>query len=113
MIGPLILSFLLFVVYSAWISGPYLRSIVIRDAAVTAWSHVVTAPIEGTVIFGTLNIGRKVGEVGNIAWVRNEHISNEAIDTAQLRLDLAQASEAQAEKMVTEIEQLEDDRRAT
>jgi hypothetical protein len=113
MIGPLILSFLLFVVYSAWISGPYLRSIVIRDAAVTAWSHVVTAPIEGTVIFGTLNIGRKVGDVGNIAWVRNEHISNEAIDAAQLRLDLAQASEAQAEKMVTEIEQLEDDRRAT
>jgi hypothetical protein len=113
MIGPLILSFLLFVVYSAWISGPYLRSIVVRDAAVTAWSHVVTAPIEGTVIFGTLNIGRKVGEVGNIAWVRNEHISNEAIDAAQLRLDLAQASEAQAEKMVTEIEQLEDDRRAT
>jgi hypothetical protein len=101
MIGPLILSFLLFVVYSAWISGPYLRSIVIRDAAVTAWSHVVTAPIEGTVIFGTLNIGRKVGDVGNIAWVRNEHISNEAI------------GEAQAEKMVTEIEQLEDDRRAT
>ena len=35
--------------YAAWIGAPYLRSVVVRDAAVTTWIDDVNSPIRGYV----------------------------------------------------------------
>ncbi len=33
--------------YAIWIAGPYLRAIIVRDAAVTSWIAITTAPVAG------------------------------------------------------------------
>ena len=58
---PYLLGIALFLAYAAWILGPYLRSILIRDAAVTTWSHLATTPIDGTVEFLTPQVNEAVG----------------------------------------------------
>jgi hypothetical protein len=113
MISSLLGATLLLVIYTAWIAGPYLRSIVVRDAAVTAWTHVMTAPIDGTITFEPLVIGSRIGASGLIAKIQNSHVSREPIDLAQLRLNIANAKKREAAQLLAEIEELEDDRRAT
>jgi hypothetical protein len=36
-------------IYALWIGGPYLRSIILRDAAVTTWISRTASPIRGYV----------------------------------------------------------------
>ena len=103
----------LLAMYATWIAGPYLHSIIVRDAAVTAWTHVVTAPIDGTITFESLAIGSKVGGSGLIAKIQNAHVSREPVDLAHLRLNVARAKEREAAQLLVEIEELENDRRAT
>lgn len=113
MTGSFLVATLLLAIYAAWIAGPYLRSIVVRDAAVTAWTNVMTAPINGTIMFEPLAIGSRVGGSGLIAKIRNAHVSREPIDMAQLRLDVARAKKREAAQLLAEIKDLENDRRRT
>ena len=39
----------IFLGYTSWILGPYIRSVIVRDAAVTTWLHTATSPIDGAV----------------------------------------------------------------
>lgn len=112
-VWPYLLSVSLFIAYCAWIAGPYLRSIVVRDAAITGWSNLATAPLSGSVTFAPVAIGSRIGEDGLIATIRNEHVSREAIDAAALRVALTKAQREHAEAFLHEIESLEDDRRTT
>jgi hypothetical protein len=52
-------------------SGPYLRSVVVRDAAVTTWIDDVDAPIRGYVDKNPLHAGDRVGADGRIATIEN------------------------------------------
>ena len=65
-VWPYLLAVLLFFAYAAWMLGPYLKSIVVRDAAVTSWSHVATAPNAGQLTAAQLEVGRAVGAAGII-----------------------------------------------
>jgi multidrug resistance efflux pump len=57
--------------YIAWIGAPYLRSVVVRDAAVTTWIDVAAAPISGFVDSKALHAGDTVGQDGRIATIEN------------------------------------------
>ena len=56
----------LLLAYAAWIGAPYLRSVVVRDAAVTTWIDVATSPIKGFVGDDPLHAGDSVGQDGVI-----------------------------------------------
>jgi hypothetical protein len=110
---PYAVAVVLFVGYCIWIAGPYLRSIIVRDAAITTWSNTVTAPIEGTVTLAPVTFGGRTGDDGLIATVTNLHISREAVDAAALQVAEATARRDDAQNFLREVESLEDDRRAT
>jgi multidrug resistance efflux pump len=79
---------LLLLSYALWIGGPYLRSVVVRDAAVSTWIHVAAAPIDG-VIANPLRMGERVGADGRIFTVDNPRA--DAVALARVRGDLDQA----------------------
>ena len=56
-----------------WQLGPYLRSTVSRDAAVTSWIHPATAPLAGTLVSALPGPGDRVGADGVIARIRDLH----------------------------------------
>jgi multidrug resistance efflux pump len=57
--------------YVGWIGAPYLRSVVVRDAAMTTWIDVASAPITGFVDDNPLHAGDSVGQDGRIATIEN------------------------------------------
>jgi multidrug resistance efflux pump len=57
--------------YVAWIGAPYLRSVVVRDAAVTTWINTTSAPIDGFLAGKPLHVGDSVEKDGLIATVEN------------------------------------------
>ena len=54
----------IFLGYAAWILGPYIRSVIVRDAAVTTWLHLATSPIDGSVALKPVAVGETVGADG-------------------------------------------------
>ena len=58
-------------IYVGWIGAPYLRSIIIRDAAVTTWISIAASPIGGYVDNNPLHAGDRVGADGRIATIEN------------------------------------------
>jgi multidrug resistance efflux pump len=51
--------------------GPYLRSVIVRDAAVTTWINTVRAPIDGYIDANPLRPGDRVKADGRIAGIDN------------------------------------------
>lgn len=100
---------LIFLAYASWLIGPYLRSVIVRDAAVTSWSNVATAPIEGELEFQQ-GIDEVVAEDGVIANIRNDHLSREALSRAQIRLDHTRARVGVHEEYLRDIKELDRDR---
>lgn len=107
---PYLLGIALFLAYAAWMLGPYLRSILIRDAAVTTWSHVATTPIDGTIEFLPQQVNEAVGEDGLIAYVFNEHISQRPLELARIERERAAARVEELETHLEEIKQLDEER---
>ncbi len=110
-IWPYLLTVVLFLGYSAWIAGPYLRSTIVRDAAVTSWTNIATAPIDGTIVFEPIGISSRITDNGLLARIENKHTSREAFDDAALQVALAKVQQDNAQEMLDEILSLEDDRR--
>jgi len=108
---PYVAAVIAFIGYCLWIGWPYVTSVVIRDAAVTSWSNVVTSPIRGKIRFEPLSIGGTVGEDGLIATIRNDHISTHALEDAKLQVQLATAQLNDAQALMDEIKQLDEGRR--
>ena len=57
--------------YAGWIGGPYLQSIILRDAAVTTWINIATAPIAGFIEADPLLPGARVGADGRLVRIDN------------------------------------------
>lgn len=110
---PYVASIAIFAAYCVWISGPYLHSVIVRDAAVTSWSNVTTAPISGTIEFKALRLNEPVGDEGVIATIHNEHMSTEAVDNAALKVELVGARVIETRQLLDQIKQFEEERRET
>lgn len=59
-------------VYLCAMAGPYLRAIVVRDAAVSSWTMIAFTPIPGRVDDNPVRPGERVGADGRIATIVNE-----------------------------------------
>ena len=81
----------IFLGYTSWILGPYIRSVIVRDAAVTTWLHTATSPIDGAVTLEPLAVGGTVGADGIIAVLRNDRVSQHELVETEIRADLAAA----------------------
>lgn len=92
--------------YIGWMGGPYLRSIIVRDAAVTSWIYIANAPIDGVIDGAPLKAGQRVGADGRITMVHNERVDPTAADTAVARLTEAEARLAALLQRRTSLEAL-------
>jgi multidrug resistance efflux pump len=99
-------------VYIVWIGGPYLRSIIVRDAAVTTWISIVPAPISGYTT-DLLYPGDRVGEDGRIAKVDNPLVDPTPLARARGELDHAQAQLMAQRDLVDRLQRILDARTAT
>ena len=106
-----IVAILIFLVYVAWILGPYFRSIIVRDAAVTSWLNVATAPIDGKLQETRRYVAGTVGLDGVIAVIKNDLLSRSQLIAAQAHLDHAMVKASEARRFLDDIETLETERR--
>src|SRR5436190_22052874 len=99
------IGLLVLILYSLWIGGPYLRSIVVRDAAVTAWLSVAATPIDG-VVKNPLRVGARVGADGRILTVENPRADPIALSRARADLERARERTAALTQVVRQLEGL-------
>lgn len=93
-------AFTALLIYIAWIGGPYLRSIIIRDAAVTTWINVVRSPIQGYFDTHPLYPGSRAAANGHIAEIKNPLADGTAVAKAEAALTLAKTRAAGLEAML-------------
>jgi multidrug resistance efflux pump len=98
-------GFAVVVLYVLWIGGPYLRSIVVRDAAVTTWLSVAATPIDG-VVKNPLHAGARVGADGRILTVENPRADPLALAHARADLDRARERVASLTRVVRQMDTL-------
>ena len=105
-----LLGILAFFAYAAWIMGPYLQSIIVRDAAVTTWLNRSSSPIDGTVEWIWVPVGRMVGADGVIVQIENEHLSRQPLTEAEIHVDLALVRVEELQNFLEEIKSLDRER---
>ena len=87
-------------VYVGWMGGPYLRSVVLRDAAVTSWVYPTASPIAGYVGHHPPYPSERVGADGQIA-VMDPLADRLALARAEADLDRAEQRRQALEQVVT------------
>ena len=104
-----VISVLIFVAYVGWLIGPYLRSTIVRDAAVTTWSRAAVAPIDGNIATALPMVGSVVGEDGQVATIRNDLLlqENTATEETRDRASLAESRIAEAKHYVANLDEIE------
>jgi CRP/FNR family transcriptional regulator, cyclic AMP receptor protein len=90
-----------------WQLGPYLRSTVSRDAAVTTWIHVATSPIAGNLDSRLPKPGDRVGADGLIVTVRNRHNDPSAAEQSAGEVARAEAIVEELRRYVDAMRQLD------
>jgi multidrug resistance efflux pump len=75
--------------YAGWIGAPYLRSVVVRDAAVTTWIDTATAPIKGFVDDDPPHAGDSVGRDGVLTLIENPFADRTPVAKAEGEVDRA------------------------
>jgi multidrug resistance efflux pump len=86
-------------VYGACLGGPYLHSIFVRDAAVTTWLHVATAPVPGELAARGLRPGETVGDDRRVATIVNPLADRTALARAEADFAAATARATQFERI--------------
>ena len=94
----------------SWKAAPYVHSVLVRDAAVTTWSNVATAPIDGTIQFAGLSPNAPVGPNGIVATVRNDHLTRRDYDEARIQVDFAKSQVKELEDFLDEMKSLDTER---
>ena len=90
--------------YTAWIGAPYLRSVVVRDAAVTTWINATAAPIDGFLGDKPLHVGDSVGKDGLIATIENPLQDATPVVRAEADLNKAKQHVRGLQKLMTGLE---------
>ena len=92
---------------AGWQLGPYLRSTVSRDSAVTSWIHVATSPIAGNLDSRLRKPGDRVGPDGVIVTVRNRHNDPSAAEQSAGEVARAEAIVEELGRYVDAMRQLD------
>ena len=92
---------------AGWQLGPYLRSTVSRDSAVTSWIHVATSPIAGNLDSRLPKPGDRVGPDGVIVTVRNRHNDPSAAEQSEGEVARAEAIVEELGRYVDAMRQLD------
>ena len=98
-----------FLIYSVWILGPYLQSVFVRDASVTSWARVATAPIAGKIISDIPSVNSAIGTDGHLATIENDHVFKEAndVERAKDKIELTRTRVEYIEEFIVNMKQLE------
>ena len=96
--------------YIVWIGGPYLRSIIVRDAAVTTWINIVRAPIDGYLDDKPLRPGDRVKRDGRIASMENPLANATPLAEARAAHDAALIRLQSRKDLVAKLERVVEDR---
>jgi len=105
-------ALVLLAVYIVWMVGPYLRSVVVRDSAVTAWIQTATAPIYGQLPEELPQPGMRVGGAGVITEVVNRQADRSGLDVAAADVRRAEAEVVSLKRLLQELERKQaEDRR--
>src|ERR1700732_4469823 len=75
--------------YIGWMAGPYLRSVILRDAAITSWINHTASPIAGYVGLHPLYPGERVGADGLIAAIEDPLADRSALTRVEADLERA------------------------
>jgi hypothetical protein len=100
---------LLYAVVMLW---PYLVATLVRGSAVTAWTNVATAPIQGRAPAKLPLPGTTVGSDGVLMEIVNDRLDDGPVKLAEAGLARAQAAVASAMGFLEAMHELERDRRA-
>jgi hypothetical protein len=87
--------------YIAWLGAPYLRSVIVRDAAVTTWIDLASAPIAGFVDDKPLHAGDTVGEDGRVATITNPFADETPVIRAETDLERARQRVKGLKQLIT------------
>jgi multidrug resistance efflux pump len=90
--------------YAAWIGAPYLRSVVVRDAAVTTWINTTSAPIDGFLGDKPMHVGDSVGADGLIATIENPLQDETPLVRAEADLDRAKQHARGLQELMASLE---------
>ena len=107
--------FAIFVIYAGWMITPYIRSVIVRDSAVTTWLRASVAPIDGQLVSELPQVGSIVGDDGHIVDIRNDLLLNErrsVEDSRDRALDAAN-SIVEAREYIAELESMDRQRIAS
>lgn len=105
-------SIALLLVYVVWIAGPYLRSIIVRDAAVTSWVNPVASPIDGYVGDDILHAGQRVGTGGLLTVIANPDADASTLAVARAELERGKGRQDAIGKLVEDLRRIVSERRA-
>lgn len=75
----------IFVAYTVWMIGPYVRSTIVRDSSVTTWARFAVAPIKGRIVGGLPDVGSVVDDEGIVTTIRNTHLIAEERGLEEIR----------------------------
>jgi multidrug resistance efflux pump len=112
--GVFYLTVVVFLAYSAWMIGPYLRSVIVRDASVTTWSRAAVTPIDGRIVSDLPEPGNLIGEEGHVATIRNALLleAGRAVEDTRDRAIDAEARIAEADEYLADLARIERERQA-
>src|ERR1700737_4055201 len=100
-------------VYIGWIGAPYLRSVFVRDAALTSWINVTGAAISGNLDAKPLHPGDRVGADGRIAGIEDPRADSTALAKARADLARAEGRVAALDALADGLAEIIDERQAT
>ncbi len=100
-----------FIVFIAIVLGPYARSTLVRDAAVTSWINIATSPIYGEVDLNLPKPGDPIGADGLIATVVNPKADRSRLDRALAAVDEAESLVEAAQGYLEELDARQAERR--
>ena len=99
------------VAYAIAILWPYLAATLVRDAAITAWTNLATAPIHGRVMARLPMLGSQVGPDGIILELINEQMDPGLVPRAEATLEAARARTRAAKLYLEGMQEIDRDRR--
>ena len=107
------LGFAGLLIYIGWIGGPYLRSVIVRDAALTTWINVTAAPIGGTVGDDPHYPGERVGADGRLVGIDDPRADGTAPAKARAELTRVEGRVAALSALVKTLALVVGEREAT
>jgi len=98
----------IYIVSMLW---PYAAATLVRDGAVTAWTHLARAPIRGRLQSGLPSVGATAGAEGLAFEIFNEQQDPSHMLRAQAQLEVARARTAAASDYLGGVREIDDFRR--